>query len=137
MSTRARTEQRRLELLLDRLWEIHTGPIFTAAMELWVAGRTDPELKTHLVALDKEVTLTMYTLAGQLLPTLLSNPRAVPLFDNVLAAVRGMAILTFVSDRSAVQRRWELVKREMLAFAEHIMAEQVTKAPAPSQVSSA
>src|SRR3954447_11030065 len=27
--------------LLDALWELHKGPIFTATVELWVAARTD------------------------------------------------------------------------------------------------
>ena len=39
---RARSERRRLEELLDRVREIHTGPLFLTTMELWVAPRTDP-----------------------------------------------------------------------------------------------
>src|SRR3954464_7316450 len=32
----------RLDAILDALWAAHCGPLFDAALELWVAGRTDP-----------------------------------------------------------------------------------------------
>jgi AcrR family transcriptional regulator len=38
--------------LLDVLWEMHKGPIFTASVELWVAARTDPELRKHVATVE-------------------------------------------------------------------------------------
>jgi AcrR family transcriptional regulator len=38
--------------LLDLLWEMHQGPTFTAAVELWVAARTDPELREHVAGVE-------------------------------------------------------------------------------------
>ena len=35
----------RVEATLDLLWDMHSGPLFAAAMELWVAARTDRELR--------------------------------------------------------------------------------------------
>src|SRR3954470_11711865 len=32
---------RRLDTALDRLWQVHSGPLYQAALELWVAARTD------------------------------------------------------------------------------------------------
>ncbi|MDQ2796990.1 MAG: TetR/AcrR family transcriptional regulator, partial [Actinomycetota bacterium] len=34
--------------LLDVLWELHKGPTFTATVELWVAARTDEELRAQV-----------------------------------------------------------------------------------------
>lgn len=34
--------------LLDVLWHMHQGPTFTATVELWVAARTDAELRRHV-----------------------------------------------------------------------------------------
>jgi AcrR family transcriptional regulator len=34
--------------LLDVLWELHKGPTFAATVELWVAARTNPELRRHV-----------------------------------------------------------------------------------------
>jgi len=38
--------------LLDVLWEMHKGPVFTASVELWVAARTDPELRRHVATVE-------------------------------------------------------------------------------------
>jgi AcrR family transcriptional regulator len=38
--------------LLDVLWDMHKGPTFTATVELWVAARTDPELRRHVAAVE-------------------------------------------------------------------------------------
>lgn len=40
---------------LDLLWEAHTDPLFDAAIELWVAARTDDELRAQLEPLEREV----------------------------------------------------------------------------------
>jgi AcrR family transcriptional regulator len=38
--------------LLDVLWEMHKGPTFTATVELWVAARTDPDLRRHVATVE-------------------------------------------------------------------------------------
>src|SRR4051794_7435955 len=38
------SDARRLDAALDMLWQTHSGPLFQAALELWVAARTDAEL---------------------------------------------------------------------------------------------
>jgi AcrR family transcriptional regulator len=38
--------------LLDTLWDVHRGPMFTATVELWVAARTDPELRRHVATIE-------------------------------------------------------------------------------------
>ena len=37
------------------IWEEHQGPIFDAALELWVASRTDPELRKQLMRIERDV----------------------------------------------------------------------------------
>ena len=40
--------------VLDLLWDLHQGPMFIAAVELWVAGRTDPALgRSRQVRVDR------------------------------------------------------------------------------------
>src|SRR5690242_10649227 len=36
--------------LLDLLWDAHQGPLFEASMELWIAARTDAELRDQVAA---------------------------------------------------------------------------------------
>ena len=40
---------------LDILWSTFSGPLFTAALELWMAARTDPELAEHLLPAEREI----------------------------------------------------------------------------------
>ena len=40
---------------LDLLWESYSGPLFIAALELWVAARTDSELYERLLPLEREI----------------------------------------------------------------------------------
>ncbi|WP_104483470.1 TetR/AcrR family transcriptional regulator [Actinokineospora auranticolor] len=48
---------------IDMLWESYSGTLSTAAMELWVAARTDPELREALTPVDRALghaTLELY-----------------------------------------------------------------------------
>ncbi len=40
---------------LDLLWQNHSGPLFAASLELWVAARTDAELRASLIPVEREV----------------------------------------------------------------------------------
>jgi AcrR family transcriptional regulator len=44
-----------LEVGLDLLWESFSGDLFIAALELWVAARTDPDLHERLLPLEREI----------------------------------------------------------------------------------
>jgi len=39
---------------IDVLWSMFSGPTFTAWLELWVAARTDPELRAAVTAVDRD-----------------------------------------------------------------------------------
>jgi AcrR family transcriptional regulator len=48
---------------IDLLWQAYSGTLSTAAMELWVAARTDPELRQVLLPVDRglgHATLEFY-----------------------------------------------------------------------------
>ena len=57
----------RLDRVVDLLAAAFTGPLFVAALELWVAARTDPELRDALVPLEARVGREMHRLAVELL----------------------------------------------------------------------
>ena len=71
-----RSERRRLESLLDHVWEIHTGPVFQATMELWVAARTDSEIRTAMDEVARDVTRLIAQGATELFPELMARPHA-------------------------------------------------------------
>ena len=39
---------------IDVLWSMFSGPTFTAWLELWVAARTDPELRAAVTTVDRD-----------------------------------------------------------------------------------
>jgi len=43
----------RVTQALDLLWRSYTSPLFQGALDLWAAGRTDPELREHLVEIER------------------------------------------------------------------------------------
>lgn len=52
---------------IDLLWQAYSGTLSTAAMELWVAARTDPELREVLLPVDRglgHATLEFYRQAA-------------------------------------------------------------------------
>jgi AcrR family transcriptional regulator len=52
---------------IDLLWRAYSGTLSTAAMELWVAARTDPELRAVLLPVDRALghaTLEFYRRAA-------------------------------------------------------------------------
>jgi AcrR family transcriptional regulator len=53
----------RLDEGIDLLWQAYSGTLSTAAVELWVAARTDDELRRNLLPVDRELghqTLEFY-----------------------------------------------------------------------------
>lgn len=102
--------------LLDLLWEAHSGKVFDATLELWVAARTDDELRTHLVELERDVTATMWELGRQTLGERVNDPGFRDDMDLVLATIRGVALLRASSGEKsrAVERRWQAARERLL-----------------------
>jgi AcrR family transcriptional regulator len=113
-SLRARSERRRLQELLDHVWEIHTGPVFQATMELWVAGRTDAEIRAAMAEAAPDVNRMILRGAGELLPEVMAKPGAAELLELTLATMRGLALL-HAGDADA-GRRWRAARARLLVL---------------------
>ena len=111
---RARDERRRLEALLDHVWEIHTDPVFQATMELWVAARTDAEIRSAMDDVTRDVTRLIAQGAQELFPDLMDRPRAGELLEMSLATMRGLAMLSFTGDPADAVRRWRRTRPMLL-----------------------
>jgi AcrR family transcriptional regulator len=108
---------RRLDRVIDMLAAAFTGPLFVAALELWVAARTDPELRAALVPLEARVGREMHRLTVDLLG---ADERAPGVRESVQATLdllRGLGVANLLSDDSA--RRTALLdtwKRQLAAL---------------------
>lgn len=108
-----RDAQRR-DRLLDQGWAVHKGPAFQAAMELWSAARTDPELRRELRSLQYDIARIVVENAQTLLPEESADPRFIDWIDTVLALLRGLAMLQPVADPELLDQRWQALKRQLL-----------------------
>jgi len=81
----------RIAAAIDLLWNSYSGTLATAAMELWVAARTDPELRTAMRPVDRALgrsTLELLTTLSGDLP----DEKAQSLFWLTVNLTRGLAL---------------------------------------------
>jgi AcrR family transcriptional regulator len=111
----ARSRRQLGEQLVDLLWEIQKGPLIEAATELAVAARTDPSLRRSLAAAQHEALEMVAVTARHLLPQESAKSGFDDLLLTVLAALRGMAFLGYVStaDRDSA---WAAGRSHLLAL---------------------
>jgi AcrR family transcriptional regulator len=92
------------------LWSTYTGPLFWAALELIVAGRTDPELRPALSSLHDEVERTVHEFCKDLFGASAEGNHA--LYDAVDLSIRfmdGLALAGIVKDgawRAHLLEKW-------------------------------
>jgi AcrR family transcriptional regulator len=110
----------RLDSALDILWEIHSGPLFAATLELFVAARTDPELRARLREVEREVNRVVALGVSRYFSEYSPRPDIASLIDVGLSAIRGLALLAAArgEDRSDVERRWLVARSVMRSFLE-------------------
>ncbi len=94
--------------LLEVLWDLHSGPIFVATVELWVAGRTDPTLAREMAKFEPVVATNMLAAVAQGLPGQESNRELRDFIYTAMDAIRGILISNFVEpDPTRARRRWD------------------------------
>lgn len=105
-----------LEEALDALWEECQGVVFDATLELWVASRTDPELRENLHRLERDLARTIAREAETALGDLARRPG----FDDdlifALATVRGLALLRISNGGSgrAMGNLWKQTRTRLV-----------------------
>ena len=105
------------EQLVDYLWQALNGSLIAAVTELAVAGRTDPALRQRLAPIQRQALEGVPLAARALFPGEAARPGFIGLVDTVLAAIRGVVLLGFLSssDREDV---WRTVRPHLLAMIE-------------------
>ncbi|MFS8478013.1 MAG: TetR/AcrR family transcriptional regulator [Micromonosporaceae bacterium] len=93
--------RRRLDHVVGMLAAAFTGPLFAAALELWVAARTDPEVRSALVPLETRLGREMYRLTVELLGADEHRPQVREAVQLTLDLLRGLGVASLLSDDSA------------------------------------
>lgn len=111
--------------LLDLLWDVHEGPLFIAAVELWVAGRTDPTLGGEVAKFESIVASNLMAAVGQYVPEEIHKPMLDFLY-TAMDALRGILIASFVDvDPSRARRRWDRASANLRRLAEPLVEQWV------------
>ncbi|GGM35320.1 TetR family transcriptional regulator [Longimycelium tulufanense] len=91
--------------VLDMLARLYTGPLFQAALELWVAARTDPELRAAVVPLEAKVGRESHRLTVELLGVDEGRPGVREAVQATLDLMRGLGLANTLTDDSARRNR--------------------------------
>ncbi|HXB84867.1 TetR/AcrR family transcriptional regulator [Mycobacterium sp.] len=111
--------------ILDFLWEAHQGPMFTAAVELWVAARTDSVLAQHIERVEPVVNSTLISAIAQLTPDHPAQKKIRNIVYTAMDALRGILVANFVDrDPARARRRWDRACEHLrVLFADALPAE--------------
>jgi len=110
----------RIDYAVALLWKTFRQPYFWAAMELWLAARTDPALRSELAAsehrLGRAIENVIATMFG---PSHSSHPAFADTRDLLFTSMRGVALTYAIEDRDPDAdphlQRWQALARTLLA----------------------
>jgi AcrR family transcriptional regulator len=97
--------RRRTRAVLTMLGDHFSSPVFAAALELWVAARTDETLYAAVVPLEQRVGRETHRLTLEALGADESRPGVRELVQATLDLVRGLGLANTISDDAARRRR--------------------------------
>lgn len=86
------TGPERIEAGIDQLWTAYSGTLSTAAVELWVAARTDPELRRSLLPVDRALGHATLQFYRQIVGQDVDEQRAETLLLLTVNLIRGLAL---------------------------------------------
>jgi AcrR family transcriptional regulator len=103
---------------IDLLWRSFSGTLSTAAMELWVAARTDPELRGALLPVDRALGRATQSIYRDVWRDV-SNERMDTLYWLTLNLTRGLAMDAMIGGdparRNHLLDEWKRVATELLS----------------------
>jgi AcrR family transcriptional regulator len=93
---------------LQLMWEMHQGPVFSATVELWVAARTDPELRRQMALVEPIATSSLVEFGKALMPEHAPHPEFLHAVYTAMDVVRGILIASWATrDQAELEARWE------------------------------
>jgi|tagenome__1003787_1003787.scaffolds.fasta_scaffold19703581_1 AcrR family transcriptional regulator len=100
---------------LDLLWDSHRGPLFRATLELWIAARTDDDLRVKLAPVERRVVASLYECSRELFGDELASRRG---FERSLGLsltlIQGLALMdTHQIDPPAHDLLWARYRDEL------------------------
>jgi hypothetical protein len=106
--------------VIDLVDHMYTGPLFRAALQLWVAASSDPQLRERVVPLEAHVGRETHRVAVELLGVDEKVPGVRETVQATLDMARGLGLANLLTDdsrrRSRILKEWaKLVDNALLA----------------------
>lgn len=101
----------RLQAVIDLAWRDLSSPEFYTALELWVAARTDPDLKAVLLVEEARLFRAIHAgTAAVLGPAYAEDPRVPTVVEFTIDVLTGLSMMSMLTsdlgDRAVLLRRW-------------------------------
>jgi AcrR family transcriptional regulator len=100
----------RIRAVVERVVDVYTGPLFRAALELWVAAAADPQLRQQIVPFERRIGREAHRVVVELLDADESEPGVREAIQATLDLARGLGLATLLSDdrrrREAIVAYW-------------------------------
>ena len=88
----------RIRAVVERVVEVYTGPLFRAALELWVAAAADPQLRQQIAPFERRIGREAHRVVVELLGADESEPGVREAIQATLDLARGLGLATLLSD---------------------------------------
>ncbi len=93
------------EAVLGLIVSFYTGPLFRAAVQVWVQAAADEALRSQLVPLEARLARETHAIAVELLGVDESRPGVRETVQGVLDMARGLGLANLLTDDSRRRRR--------------------------------
>lgn len=113
----------RIERVVEMVLNLYTGPMFRAALQLWVVASSDEQLRSTLAPLEARVGREAHRMTVELLDVDESRPGVRELVQATLDLARGLGLANLLTDDT---RRRRQIVREWAHTLESRLAELVT-----------
>lgn len=104
---------------LDLLWASYASPLFQGALDLWTSARTDPELRSHLNEVERQLDRQTIELARRFFPDLADSADFERLVEMAAATARGLSLLDTLhpgDDRN--RKQWAFCRAKLTKMLE-------------------
>jgi AcrR family transcriptional regulator len=117
------TGKARIGASLDLLWHQHSGPLFAASLELWVAARTDPDLRAAIIPLERDVIELVREVAADQVPEGTPKSEIDSIVTTIITLILGLGIQTeLLQSKAAAEAAWKAVRRQLMVMLERSAA---------------
>jgi AcrR family transcriptional regulator len=105
----------RVALGLDLLWASYANPLYQASLDLWTHGRTDAELRQHLIPIERQLDRQTVELSKRLFPDAAARADFEHVIELALATIRGLVVLdTLHAGGTRAAKQWVSCREQLV-----------------------